>query len=170
MPKAFSLAIRYSLIILLTLFYQSFVIVLLPLTLYSSYSLISLFYTAFVQGNSIFFNSHQIELINPCLSILAYLLLIVLNLSVEMRLSKRLKSISFSLLAFFAFNVIRIFFLSVIFSYDFAIFDELHLFFWYFANILAVLFIWILTIRLFSIKEVPFASDFRKLYLHARPN
>jgi hypothetical protein len=81
-----------------------------------------------------------------------------------MPISKRIKSLSFSLLAFFAFNIFRIFLLSIIFSYDFAIFDSLHLFFWYFANIIIVFLIWILTIKSFSIREIPFMSDIKKLY------
>lgn len=161
--KAIGLSIRYVLMLLFTLFYGHMSSILFPMTLHSSYLIINLFYDASIQGSSIFFNSHQIELIGPCMAVLAYLLLIVLNLSVPMKPIARLKSLSFSLIAFFIFNLLRIAFLSIIFGLDLSFFSSMHLFFWYFMNILAVVIIWMIGIRTFKIKGIPLISDIRNL-------
>ena len=155
--------LRYSSIILFSLFYNLIYLILAPLTIYSSYFLISLFYKAALSGSIISFNGKEIQLIDACISGLAYLLLLVLNLSVRMPGKKRIKSLCFSLLLFFAFNVVRIFSLSLIFASGLAFFDYLHLFFWYFGSILAVLLIWVVSMKTFRIKEIPFYGDMRYL-------
>jgi len=153
---------RYLLILLFSLFYSGLYVILAPLTIYFSYFLISLLYPAGLSGNVISFNGKEIELIDACISGLAYLLLLVLNLSVEMRLKRRFRALAFSLGMFFAFNCLRIVLLSLALASSF--FSYLHAFFWYFGSIIAVLAIWIMEIRIFRIKDIPFISDMMRLW------
>ena len=166
--QKYSILIRYSIIIILSLFYKLFLIILSPLTLYLSFILISIFYPASISGSIILFNSHEISLIDPCISVLAYLLLVVFNLSVPMKPILRLKSLAFSLGIFWVFNVLRIVSLSLIFNYSPFLFNATHLFFWYFANILAVAIIWLLTVKIFGINSTPFYSDIKFLKKHSK--
>lgn len=162
------ISIRYSCILLFSVFYNLMHVILAPLTLYSSYFILSIFYSASLHGNAILFDDRQIELIDACISGLAYLLLIVLNLSAEMPLKKRLKALFFSLAAFFAFNLARILLLSILFISGSYLFNAVHMFFWYAGSLLAVLLIWFVEARLFEIKSIPFASDIRYLIKKAK--
>jgi len=100
--KVKGIILRYSIILIISLFYPILNAILAIPTTRASYFIISLFYPASILGNIISFNGIQIELIDACIAGLAYLLLIVLNLAVEMPLKTRIRALSFTILVFFA--------------------------------------------------------------------
>ena len=157
--KAREIILRYAAILILSLFYPILNTLLAFPTIGASYFLINLFHPASVLGNIISFNGTQIELIDACIAGLAYLLLIVLNLAVEMPLKTRIRALSFSIIAFWVFNVLRIAKLALLFSSGSTYFSYLHAFFWYFGSIVMVFLIWLLEVKIFKLKEDPFISD-----------
>ncbi len=89
----FGIFTRYLILILigipnLWLFYLIFT----PLTIYPVFFLLNLFFDASLFGNLILLNkSFSIEIINACVAGSAYYLLLILNLSIPMKINKRLK-------------------------------------------------------------------------------
>jgi exosortase/archaeosortase family protein len=154
--------LRY--IILLILLLCSFLVykLLSPLTVYCSAYLLKLFYNVSVHKNFIIINNSLfIEIISACVAGAAYLLLLILNLSVPMNPKKRVYSILFSILVLFVLNIIRVAFLSVLLMSNFIFFDIAHKIFWYALSTLFVVGIWFLSVRIFSIKEIPVYSDLK---------
>lgn len=154
-----SLLILILLIYSLNLFYNIFLI----LTIYPSSWLLSLFYNSSVFKSIIFVNSSSIELIPACIAVSAYVLLLILNLTIPMSAKKRIKSIFFSFLSLLLFNIVRIFVFSILLVNNYPYFKELHAFFWYFLSIALVVIIWFLTTHIFKIRAIPIYSDFKYL-------
>ena len=159
--KVKEIILRYSIILILSLFYPFLNVIFSIPTIYASYGLISLFYPVSLLGNILSFNNIQVELIDACIAGLAYLLLIVLNLASQMPLKTRIKALSFGLFTFFVFNILRISLLALLFSSNSQMFSYVHTFFWYFGSVLAVFLIWVFSINLFKIKNNPFTSDIK---------
>ena len=161
--KFFLIIPRYLLLLglmfTLPLIYKIFT----PLTVYSTAFLLKLFYSIVVFGNLLLINSTQIEIIPSCVAGSAYLLLLILNLTISMEFKKRIFSILFCFISLFIINVLRIFILSVLLVNDFQFFDFTHKFFWYFFSTLFVVVIWFLSVKLFRIKEIPVYSDLKFL-------
>ena len=157
--------IRYALILLvaipnLWIFYLIFT----PLTIYVSYFLLDIFFNTTITGTTILINNcAPIEFINACTAGSAYYLLFLLNLATP-KLKSRLTALAFSLSAFFLLNIARIFILSILFINNSQIFDAAHKFSWYTLSIIFVVGIWFLTVKLFSIKDIPFYTDLKFLY------
>lgn len=137
--------------------------VFMPLTLYSVYFILNVFSDVTLNGVIFTIGEHSIALIKACIASSAYFLLFLLNMTTPMSLKKRLFSLSFSIGLFFLINTARITILSGLFIVDFAYFNLLHLITWHLVSALFIILIWILTIRTFRIKEIPFYSDFRFL-------
>jgi exosortase/archaeosortase family protein len=155
---------RYILIILLLLLAPVFYIVLSPLTVYSSAYLLKIFYEVSVRSSDIIINhAVTVELISACVAVAAYLLLIIANISVGMDVRRRVLSIAFSIALLFCVNVLRIVILAILYVAKFTFFDITHKIFWYFLSTLFVVIIWFLTVKVFSISEVPFYSDLKYL-------
>jgi exosortase/archaeosortase family protein len=95
----------------------------------------------------------------------AYYLLFMLNLSVpKIKVLRRMAILSIAFISFFIVNILRIFFLSVIYYYDFPFSDIVHEFSWYFGSIILTVGIWFSEVYLFKIKEIPFYSDLNYFY------
>lgn len=162
--KIISIASRYSILILLGLgnlfiFYKTFT----PITIAFVSSLISIFYKTNIIGSRIIFNSTTIELIPACIAGSAYYLLLILNLSTpNIKITKRITAIILSFVILLLFNSLRIFTLSL-FSNSYY-FNQIHMFFWYFLTTVFVMLIWIITIKIFKIKSIPFYSDISYFY------
>jgi len=153
-------------LILLTLMFSTPLIykIFLPLTVYSSANILRAFYEVAINNNIIIINFLiLIEIIPACVAASAYLLLLLLNLSVPMNARKRIYSILISFLLFFILNILRIVFLSMLLVNNFAFFDLTHKLFWYFLSTLFVILIWFFIVKIFSIKEIPIYSDLRLL-------
>jgi len=141
--------------------------ILTPITIYSTAAILKLFYSnILVYNQNILINSSiVIEIIPACVAGSAYLLLLILNLSVSMDLKKRIYSIFLSFIILFAFNSLRIVLFAILFENSFYLFDFTHKLFWYFLSTLFVVLIWFFIVKLFKIKEIPVYSDMRYLIL-----
>jgi len=157
--------LRYALILIvaipnLWIFYLIFT----PLTLYVSYFLLDVFFSTTLVGSTILVNNcAPIEIINACTAGSAYYLLFLLNLATP-RLKRRFTALLFSFSAFFLLNIARIFALSLLHINTSQIFDAAHKLSWYSLSIIFVIGIWFLTVKLFSIKAIPFYTDLKSLY------
>ncbi|MCK5624694.1 pacearchaeosortase [Candidatus Pacearchaeota archaeon] len=156
--------LRYAIMLLLSvsglwIFYAIFT----PLTIYPTYFLLDLFFGATLSGNIILVkNMFPIEIVEACVAGSAYYLLLILNLSTpNIVLKKRLKIVLESFLALLIINLLRIFFLSIMYVSGSTLFDVTHKIFWYFANILFILCIWFFMVKSFKLKEIPFYSDLK---------
>lgn len=162
--KAGFIFLRYIILVLLAipnlfLFYFIFT----PLTIYPVSSILSLFYNSQLVSNQITINNISIEIVGACVAGSAYYLLLLLNLSIPMRLKKRISSIAFSFLIFLAINILRILVFTVLLINSFKYFDVTHKIFWYVLSGVIVFLVWFLTIKTFKIKEVPFYTDIKFL-------
>ena len=160
--KAIFIFIRYLILILITLpnlFLLYFIFT--PLTIYPVNSILSLFYNSQLTGNQISINNTSIELIDACTAGSAYYLLLLLNLSIPMSLKKRIYSIAFSFFIFLAVNILRISVFTILLVNSFKYFDITHKIFWYFLSGIIVFLVWLITIKTFKIKEIPFYADIK---------
>ncbi len=136
--------------------------VMTPLTIYSSFRILDVFFkNIWISDNIIVIGFDKIQIIDPCVAGSAYLLLLILNLSVPMNWKKRFYSILFSFSLLLVLNVLRIVLLAVLYSFDSIFFDFTHKLFWYVLSSVFVIGIWFLVVKIFSIKEVPFYSDIK---------
>ncbi len=130
------------------------------LTLYPTYFLLRLFFNALLTGSLISVNGLPIEIIGACVAGSAYYLLLILNLSTRgISVKKRIQVLFFSCFSFLFINILRIFFLSILYVNGISFFDMAHKMLWYAGSILFVVGIWFLSVKIFRIKEVPFYSD-----------
>ncbi|MCK5043514.1 pacearchaeosortase [Candidatus Pacearchaeota archaeon] len=164
------ISLRYAILILLALpGFAIFYFVFAPLTIYPIYFLLGLFFDVSLMGDIIFINEIPIELIGACIAGSAYYLLSILNLSTpKIKLQKRIKILLLSFGVFLILNILRIFFLSLVFMSGSALFDITHKLFWYIGSILFVVGIWFAEVKLFKIKEIPFYSDIKFLYKQSK--
>ena len=138
--------------------------ILTPLTIISTSKILGLFYNIKVAGDLIIYNSYTIQIIAACVAGSAYLLLLILNLTTQIKLKKRLYSILFTFILFFIVNILRIVILSAMLFNGSLLFDVTHKLFWYFLSTLFVVIIWFLTVKIFKIKGIPVYDDIRYLY------
>lgn len=165
MNKIQNIFLRYFILILvaipnLYLFYLIFA----PLTIYPTYFLLNLFFNASLNQNIIQFNGSSIELISACIAGAAYYLLLILNLSTpQIKFKKRIKLIFSSFLIFLILNILRIFFLSLLFYSGSNYFDITHKIFWYSISTIFVVGIWFFQVKYYKIKQIPFYSDIKHI-------
>jgi len=158
------LSLRY--LILLGLMFTLPIIywILTPLTVYGTGFLLKIFYNVYIFNDMItIFPVTIIQIIPPCVAGSAYLLLLILNLTVPMRPKIRIYSILSSAIILFILNVLRIFILGVLLVNHSQFFDVTHKLFWYVLSTLFVVGIWFLTVFLFKIKEIPVYTDVKYL-------
>jgi len=159
-----NLCVRYFFLIIVVLSLPLFYRILTPLTVKSVSFLLNLVYQGvYSNKNFIYLGKTLIELIPACVAGSAYILLLILNLTVEMSLKKRFFSIIISFLLLFSLNVTRIFLLAILYHNQNPYFDFTHKLFWYFLSTIFVIGIWFLTVKVFSIKEIPAYSDVKLL-------
>ena len=162
--KIISILIRYlivlSLMFSLPIIYKIFT----PLTIISISKILILFYNIKVVGDLIIYNSYTIQIIAACVAGSAYLLLLILNLTTQIKLKKRIYSILFTFILFFIVNILRIVILTAFVFNDSPLFDITHKLFWYLLSTLFVVAIWFLNVKIFKIKEIPIYDDIKYLY------
>jgi len=162
--KLFNLASRY--LILLGLMFTLPIIykIFTPLTVYSTGGLLKLFYQVSINKDIIkIMPNILIQIVPACVAGSAYLLSLILNLSIPMKIKKRVHSILFAITLLFVLNVLRIFLLSILLVNKFQFFNFTHKLFWYVLSTIFVIAIWFLTTKLFKIKEIPVYSDIQFL-------
>lgn len=160
MNKIASIILRYLAIVLVSfnslwIFYALFT----PLTLYLSCAILSIFYSVSIEHSAIMINGNVINIIDACAAGSAYFLLFILNFSTP-KIKKRLAVLIANFLIFLAVNVLRIVLLSSLFLSDFKYFTEAHAIGWHMISALFVVIIWIATVNIAKIKEIPIYSDF----------
>lgn len=155
--------VRYLILILLGFSLFLFYKIFLPLTIWPVYLLLKIFYDVSISGNTLYVAGIGIELINACIAGSAYYLLLILNLTTNIKAKQRAYSIIFSFLFLLVLNILRIFILSILYVEDFAFFDITHKLFWYALSVLFVVGVWFLTVKLFKIKNIPVYSDLKVL-------
>ncbi len=156
--------IRY--LILLTLMFTLPVIyaIFTPLTVKPTAFLLDLFYNIILDNNIILIDFRTtIKIIPACVAGSAYLLLLILNLTVPMEIKKRIKTILLSFLILLILNIARIFFLAIWYHESIPFFDFTHKLFWYGLSTLFVVAIWFFIAKKFSIKQIPVYSDMKGL-------
>ena len=142
------------------IFFSVFYIVFTPLTIYPVYWLLSIFYPVTLSGAVLAIQGKEIEIISACVAGAAYFFLFALNLSTgNIRLKPRISVLLIDFSVFLVLNILRIFFLSVMLIKETVFFETVHLLLWYVFSILLVFLIWIVTVKSFRIKNIPFYSD-----------
>jgi len=160
------LAARYSLAFALSInslfiFYYIF----RPLTFYPVLFILKLFYSAGLSGLELLIvNSYEISLVDACVAGSAYYMLAILNLTTRgIRFFKRIKIFFLDAALLLALNILRIVILAIVLVESSALFDVMHFIFWHVVSVVFVVFIWLFTIKIYKIKEIPVWSDI--LYL-----
>jgi exosortase/archaeosortase family protein len=161
------IAVRYGMLVVAGfLSTQIFYVLFSKLTVYPVSFLLGLFFSVLPLGNTLIINGAAIEIIGPCVAASAYYLLLILNLSIpNLTVKKRLAVFLFTSFSFLLINVLRIFFLSLMFINGFPLFDITHKLFWYAGSTVFVVAIWFLAVKLFKVKDIPFYSDLKSLML-----
>jgi len=164
--KTLNLLLRYALLILIAFFgLNLFYTVFLPLTKYSVYYFLQIFFEPIMVGDTLQFGQKTIEIIGACVAGSAYSFLLLLNLGTpNIKLPLRMKMILFSFGIFLIVNIARIIILSLMYLNDSPSFDALHKILWYFGSTILVVLIWFLQIKIFEIEKIPFYSDLKSLY------
>jgi len=164
LKKLLDVFVRY--VVLLAVAFPNlwiFYFIFTPLTVYPLYFLFGLFFDVSLTGNIIFVsNCFPVELIDACIAGSAYYLLLILNLATpSLKFNKRIKMIALSFAALLIINILRIFFLSLLFFSGSSLFDVAHKIFWYLGSIIFVVGIWFAEVKFFKIKQIPFYSDIK---------
>tara|TARA_Y100000310_G_C20605886_1_gene775452 strand:+ start:656 stop:1171 length:516 start_codon:yes stop_codon:yes gene_type:complete len=135
-----------------------------PLTINFTVLLLDLFYNIANFKELIVINATTyIYIVNACVAGSAYLLLLILNLTIRMPSKLRIKSILYSFILLFLLNILRIAILASLYHNEVAYVEFTHALFWYGLSTLFVIGIWFETIRKFKIKRIPFYSDYKIL-------
>ena len=164
MKKAYHILLRYVILLALMFTLPLIYKIMLPLTIYPVAGLLKIFYQVSIQKDIIMIGLQTpIQIISACVAGSAYLLLLILNLSVPMKTKKRIYSIAFSILILLGLNILRIFILSILYHNNFRFFDFTHKMFWYVLSTIFVITIWFLIVKVFSIKQIPVYTDIKYL-------
>ncbi len=162
--KIILITLRYIILLILAVSLFLFYKVLTPLTVYSTAYFLKLFYSVSILKDLIIVNSKTfIQIIPACVAGSAYLFLLILNLLTPMKPKQRIYSILFSISLLFIINLLRIITLSFFVIHDSQFFDFTHKLFWYLLSTVFIVGIWLLTIKLFKIKNIPAHTDIKYL-------
>jgi len=153
--------LRYAILILVgALGLEFFQFFFTLLTVYPVYFLLKPFFNVLLSGSTISLSGFPIEIIGACVAGSAYYLLLILNLSTKgIKVKKRIGILLFSFSSLLVINILRIFFLSIIYVNGTSFFDLAHRLFWYLGSTLFVVGIWFLSVKIFKVKEIPIYSD-----------
>ena len=160
---SFNIVVRYLILLALMFSLPLIYKIFTPLTIYPLTVLFKLVYGEVALYKDIIVLNSQIfvKIIPACVAGSAYLLLLILNLSVPMNPKKRIYTIILSFLLLLVFNILRIFAFSIIYSTDPSLFYLTHKIFWYFVSTIFVVAVWFLIVKIFSINEIPIYTDIK---------
>lgn len=152
---------RYILALIFGLNIWFLELIFLPLTFYPVLFILNLFFNVKSSIPYLSVNGSLISIVSACVAASAYYFLIAINLiTKDIGIKKRIKMILFSFFLFLVINIIRIILLSVLYVNSFSLFDLTHKILWYGLSAVLVVLIWLLTVKIFKIKAIPFCSDF----------
>ncbi|MBT3324596.1 pacearchaeosortase [archaeon] len=159
------LYIRYILALIVAFSSNFFYTIFSPLTIYTTYFILSLFYNVTMTNSSIIFQDVTFSFIPACTAATAYLIiteLILLTRGVSFK--NILKFLYISYLSIFTMNILRILVLIYIYlNYGKNYFDAFHLVFWHILSTIFVALVWIFLVEHFNIRGVPIYSDIKHL-------
>jgi len=172
MKKSLLILTRYLVLLVLMFSLPLIYKVFTPLTINAVAGLLRLFIgNIIIINNVISINLDTfVQIIPACVAGSAYLLLLILNLTIEMDIKKRILSILLSFALLFILNTLRIFILIILYQDNFMFFNITHKLLWYVLSTVFVVLIWFLTAKIFSIKKIPVYSDFIYLFSKTRKN
>ncbi len=164
------LIIRYFLAIILMVFGLNIIYLLISnLTFKLSYYSLFYYNPKLISDISFLIGNNKLNFIPACTAASAYLLLILLILSIDLNLKKTIKVFLTGSLLILVANIIRIDILIIsLVEFGSGAFETLHLFFWKILSTIYVVLLWIFLTKIFKIKEIPVYSDLRKIYLLRR--
>ena len=135
-----------------------------PLTVYPAKFILGFFYQTLLVGDFLIVGNFATQIIDACIAGSAYFLLFILVMTTfGISLLKRIKMILFAFALLLLMNIARIILMIVLGIASFGAFDIAHKLFWYGLSTIYVVFIWILSVWLFKIKEIPVYSDIKFL-------
>jgi len=163
--KSFNILFRYLILLVLTAFSLPIIYkIFTPLTIDTTVSLLRTLYEVTTNNTILIIESRTfIQIIPACVAGSAYLLLLILNLTLPMKFEKRIYSIFLSFLILFILNILRIFLLSILYHNQTPYVDFTHKLFWYGLSTVFVILIWFFIVKIFRIKEIPVYTDFKYL-------
>ncbi|MEM1535364.1 MAG: pacearchaeosortase [Candidatus Pacearchaeota archaeon] len=152
---------RYVIAIIVGFFIWVFYSIFTPPTLFLLEKFLKIFFDfVMVYKEIIIYKETAIAIIPACIGGSAYYLLFLLNLlTPRLEIKKRLLILIFTFSAFFTFNFLR---LALLIGLKFAGYNiELyHRIFWYVGSTVFVFLIWLFSIKIFKISEIPVVADF----------
>jgi exosortase/archaeosortase family protein len=161
----YSILLRYLILLAIVAFGLKLIYAIFtPLTIGFTVFLLDLVYNLSSKGSLILIdNLTRIVIIPACVAGSAYLLLLILNLTIDMKKELRIKSILYSFLLLFVLNIIRIVILATLYHHQATYVEFTHAILWYGLSTLFVIAIWFQTVKKFKIKGIPFYSDYKTL-------
>ena len=161
--RFFDLFLRYLVILIaglgnLFIFYKFFT----PLTAKTVAFILNLFSKTTAVGDIITSQNLIIELIPACIAGSAfYLLFILIFATPNIVIKKRAQIVLFSFVSLFFLNILRIIILALMTESIY--FEATHKIFWYGVSTIFVVGIWIFSVKIFKIKDVPGYTDLKFL-------
>lgn len=164
MNDAYRILLRYLILLAIVLFSLPLIYaVFTPLTINITVFLLDIFYNVANFKELIVINgTTQIYIVNACVAGSAYLLLLILNLTISLKGEIRTKSILYSFSLIFLLNILRISILAALYHNQVPYVDFTHAIFWYGLSTFFVIIIWFETTRKFKIKDIPIYTDYKK--------
>jgi exosortase/archaeosortase family protein len=164
---AIYLFIRYLILIIFGAFNLWIIYtVFTPLTIYPVFGILKFIDsgTSLLISNVIVFRGVDAQIIPACVAGAAYYLLLILNLTTPLRITKRLGNLAFILITFLALNILRILIFIALAASGSPYFDSAHQLVWNFGSTLMVVALWFLGVYIFKIQSIPIYSDIRELF------
>ena len=160
--KVYLILVRYLILLAIVAFSLPLIYTILTsITINLTISLLDIFYNVTNFKELIVINATtEIYIVDACVAGSAYLLLLILNLTIRIPTKIRIKSIAYSFLLLFLLNVVRISILAALYHHKVPYVEFTHALFWYGLSTIFVILIWFETVRKFKIKGIPFYSDY----------
>ena len=163
MDYSIKLFIRLGIAFFLGVFFRIFYFVFDPITFYLSYLSIKIIgFTAKIGGKGLLYvNNHSLNFANVCTAASAYyLLLLLILLTKDLGFLRSIKMFVLGSALILLFNIIRINILVyILVYYGENLFYSVHMAFWKIVSTIVVFLVWILLIKIFSVKSIPVYSD-----------
>jgi exosortase/archaeosortase len=152
---------RYMILFLIAIFNISiFYDLFTPVTVHAVFLALKNLYSAqLLEGNIIFFKGYYANILPACVAGAAYYLLLILNLTTPMEISKRIKSLIFLMISFWIINTLRIIIFAMIVFVGYQYFDIAHMLTWYIGSTVLVVAIWFANVWIFKIQSIPVYTD-----------
>ncbi|MBL7052029.1 MAG: pacearchaeosortase [Nanoarchaeota archaeon] len=157
--------LRYIIALIIAFSTGLFYMIFSPLTINTTYFILSLFYDVTIMNSSILFQDVTFAFIPACTAATAYLIITELILLTRgISIANIFRFLYISYLSIFTMNILRILILIYIYlNYGKNYFDTFHLLFWHILSTLFVALVWIFLVEHFNIKGIPIISDIKHL-------